>query len=66
MTDTTNTNPKVIDYFAHSVSERGGKRYFTAIGVAFKHKKGNGLTIKLNALPLGDEIVLFEPSEKPE
>ncbi len=67
MTDTTNkASLKAIDYFAHAVNVRGRKRYFTPIGVCFKHKKGPGLTIMLNAHPIGDEIVLFAPTEKPE
>ena len=68
MTQETSTKPtlKAIDFIAHSVSVRGDKRYFTAIGVCFKHKKGDGLTLKLNAHPIGDEIVLFPPSESPE
>lgn len=66
MPDPTKKTIKAIDYFAHSVSERGGKSHFTPIGVCFKHRKGNGITIKLNALPIGDEMVLFEPTETPE
>lgn len=67
MTEETNKQTAhVIDFIAHTVSERGGKRYFTPIGVCFKHKKGGGLTLKLNAHPIGDEIVLFPPSESPK
>ena len=38
------------------------KTIWTNLGVAFKNKSG-AITIKLNALPLGDTIVLIEPSE---
>jgi hypothetical protein len=53
---------------AYSVKEREGKQsIWTKIGVAFAHGKGTGLTIQLDALPLGDSIVLREPKDdKPE
>ena len=50
---------------AYSVKERGeGKQAFWArIGAAFPHGNGKGMTIQLDALPLGDSIVLLEPKE---
>ncbi|GLR89756.1 hypothetical protein [Bradyrhizobium iriomotense] len=57
----TNTQPTLI---AFSVKEREGKpAIWTKIGAAFPHGKGPGLTIQLDALPLGDRIVLREPKE---
>ena len=57
----SNTQPTLI---AYSVKEREGKQaIWTKIGAAFPHGKGNGLTIQLDALPLGDSIVLREPKE---
>lgn len=57
------TQPSLI---AYSVKERGeGKQaIWTKIGAAFPHGKGKGLTIQLDALPLGDSIVLTEPKEQ--
>jgi hypothetical protein len=57
------TQPTLI---AYSVKERGeGKQaIWTRIGAAFPHGKGNGLTIQLDALPLGDSIVLREPKDE--
>ena len=59
----SNTQPAFI---AYSVKERGeGKQaIWTKIGAAFPHGKGKGLTIQLDALPLGDSIVLREPKEE--
>ena len=54
------TQPTLI---AYSVKERdkGKQDIWTKIGAAFPHGKGHGLTIQLDALPLGDRIVLCEP-----
>jgi len=60
----SNTQPTLI---AYSVKEREGKQaIWTKIGAAFPHGKGKGLTIQLDALPLGDSIVLREPKDKDE
>jgi hypothetical protein len=57
----SNHQPTLI---AYSVKERGeGKQaIWTRIGAAFPHAKG-GFTIQLDALPLGDRIVLREPKD---
>ena len=59
------TQPILI---AYSVKDRGeGKQaIWTKIGAAFPHGKGKGLTIQLDALPLGDSIVLREPKDDKE
>jgi hypothetical protein len=48
---------------AYTVKDRGeGKKaIWTRIGAAFPHETGKGLTIRLEALPIGDRIVLTEP-----
>jgi hypothetical protein len=50
---------------AYTVKEHGdGKKpIWTRIAAAFPYERGNGLTIQLDALPLGDRIVLTEPKE---
>lgn len=56
----TNTQPT---YYAYSVKEREGKSsIWTKIGAVFPAK--GGMTIQLDALPLGDRIVLREPKEE--
>jgi hypothetical protein len=59
----SNNQPALI---AYSVKERGeGKKaIWTKIGAAFPHDNGNGMTIQLDALPLGDRIVLTEPKRE--
>jgi hypothetical protein len=47
---------------AYSVREREGqKAIWTKIGAAWPHGTGTGFTIQLEALPIGDRIVLTEP-----
>ena len=52
----------MIEFEANVVSEKpdGGKRW-TRIGVAFRTRSGNGLVVKLDAHPKGDELYLFPP-----
>ena len=58
----SNSQPTLI---AYSVKEREGKQaIWTKIGAAFPHGKGEGLTIQLDALPLGGRIVLVEPKDE--
>ena len=58
----SNNQPTLI---AFCVREREGKQaIWTKIGAAFPHGKGKGMTIQLDALPLGDSIVLREPKEE--
>ena len=53
------------DYFAYTVTEREGKdNFWTAIGAAWENKDGEGLSIRLTALPLDGEIVLRRPKDK--
>jgi hypothetical protein len=57
----SNEKPTLI---AYSVREREGqKAIWTRIGAAWPHGKGTGLSILLDALPIGDRIVLREPAE---
>jgi len=47
---------------AYSVREREGqKAVWTKIGAAWPRGTGPGFNIQLDALPLGDRIVLTEP-----
>jgi hypothetical protein len=47
---------------AYSIREREGqKAIWTRIGAAWSHGSGSGLSIQLEALPIGDRIVLTEP-----
>ena len=43
--------------------EKSGKTYWTRLGVAFKRDDG-GFSIKLEALPLGAEMVIFPPDDR--
>jgi len=57
----SNSQPAFI---AFSVKSRDGKpAIWTKIGVAFLHRT-SGCTIQLDALPIGDRIVLLEPKDE--
>jgi hypothetical protein len=54
--------PKGPDYVVYAVRERdGSKDVWTRIGAAFKHDKADGLTLLLDALPVGRKVVLMPP-----
>ncbi len=58
----TNTNrPR---YYAYTKASGTGKTPWIRIGAAFTIKEGKGLSVKLNALPIDGQVLLFEP--KPE
>ncbi|GEP60436.1 hypothetical protein [Reyranella soli] len=49
---------------AWHVSEKGTKKFWTRIGAAWPHKKGEGLTLQLELMPIADgRIVLLPPKE---
>ena len=56
--------PRGPDFIVYAVRDRDGARaLWTRIGAAFKHDKGPGVNILLDALPMGRKIVLMEPKE---
>lgn len=61
-----NSQRKYPTHRAYVVSERKGsdKASWREIGAAWPHDDGKGFSIKLDALPLGGEIVLREPADK--
>ena len=55
---------KMPDYVVYAVRERdGAKDVWTRIGAAFKHEK-DGVTLLLDALPVGRKVVLMPPREE--
>ncbi|WP_442582125.1 hypothetical protein ACSBOB_09220 [Mesorhizobium sp. ASY16-5R] len=54
-------------YIAYHVDERGEKKFWSRIGAAWRHQKGEGLTLQLDLIPVnGGRIVLRAPSEATE
>ena len=53
-------------FHVYSIRDRGRKEkaIFCKIGAAWPTQDGTGFSIQLDALPISDRIVLFEPSEK--
>jgi hypothetical protein len=69
MTDSTNNQPasKTPSHIAYHVKEsKSGKDYWTRIGAAWAHKKGNGFNIQIEIVPLDGRITLLIASEKSE
>ena len=58
-------NDNQPDFHAYAVSKSGDKSHYTRIGAAWANARG-GYGIRLNALPVNDEIVLFPPREEAE
>ncbi|MEL6828555.1 MAG: hypothetical protein AAFO63_00305 [Pseudomonadota bacterium] len=58
------------DYYNVTVAEEGtdGKTRFTKVGVAFPQRDDakSFMKIKLTALPLNGELILFEPKTRDE
>lgn len=50
------------DYRAFVTRQNGDKNYYTEIGVAWNVASG-GISIKLQALPVDGNIVLFPPKD---
>lgn len=53
---------KKPDLHAFTVTGTDEKPFYTKIGAAWKNKKG-GYGIRLDALPVNGEIVLFPPKD---
>jgi hypothetical protein len=66
-TDTTETEKKngakTPDFIAYAVIDRGAdkKAFWREIGTAWKHGDGNGLQVRLDALPLDGIVTLRVP-----
>ena len=56
-----------FDVFAIREREDGaGKDIFVKIGVAFKRRNAEGLTIMLDALPFGRKLAVLPPRDEAE
>lgn len=53
------------DFEVFAIRERddGGKDIFIKVGVAFKRRNAEGLTILLDALPLGRKLAVLPPED---
>jgi hypothetical protein len=45
---------------------KDGKNYSTRVGAGWIHRKGGGINVQLEAVPLDGRIVLFPVTEKSE
>ena len=65
MSNETKTTANKPAFYAYSVKDRPGKdAIWTKIGAAFPHEDGDGFTVQLEALPVGDKLTLRVPREK--
>ncbi|MEQ9587317.1 MAG: hypothetical protein RJS97_05145 [Parvibaculaceae bacterium] len=53
-------------YTAFQVTKSGDKTYWNRVGAAWENQDGNGVSIKLFAMPLDGEIVLRIRKENPD
>ena len=53
--------PRVPDFMAWHVSQKGEKSYWNKVGAAWVHKDARGYTLQLVSLPVGGRIVLRQP-----
>jgi hypothetical protein len=52
-----------FDVFAIREREGEGKDIFMKVGVAFKRRNAEGITILLDALPLGRKLAVLPPEK---
>ncbi len=57
------TNSRKPDFLVYTVKGHGDKSYFTKIGAAWMQNHSNGYNIVLDALPIGDRLILCEPKD---
>jgi hypothetical protein len=67
MSNETSKNSNRPAYVVFSVQERdrGQKAIWTRLGVAFKHREGDGLSLTLQAIPVNFDgrLVLMPPKD---
>lgn len=49
-------------FLAYHVAERGEKKFWTRIGAAWDHKDGEGFTVQLDLVPVGDGRIVLRPA----
>ncbi|MEO8722615.1 MAG: hypothetical protein ABI395_03705, partial [Sphingobium sp.] len=65
MTRTTNPStvePKLPDFHAWHVTNKGEKGFWTKVGAAWPHRDGKGFSLILSVIPIDGQIVLRQPS----
>lgn len=65
-TTTPTTEPKLPDFHAWHVTNKGEKGFWTKVGAAWPHRDGKGLSIQLDIMPMNGRIVLRKPTDKAE
>lgn len=55
-----------LDVLVCREDEKTKRTFWTRIGVAFPAKSGEGYSILLDALPIGNKLILRPPREKRE
>jgi hypothetical protein len=54
-------------FIAWHVEDKGKNAYWTRIGAAWRHEKGEGLTLQLDLLPVnGGRVILRAPKDSSE
>lgn len=68
MTESDNAGSKKPTYIAYFVKQGAERAFWTECGVAWPHKDGLGLRLKLDAVPVGGivELRINHPSTREE
>ena len=56
------TEPKLPDFHAWHVTNKGEKGFWTKVGAAWPHHDGKGLSLQLDVMPMDGRIVLRQHS----
>lgn len=63
--ENSNRKPREVRppaFIAFHVEEKGKNAYWTRIGAAWRHEKGDGLTLQLDLMPVsGGKVILRVP-----
>ena len=57
------SEPKVPDFHAWHVSNKGEQGFWTKVGAAWPHRDGKGLSLQLEVLQMNGRIVLRKPMD---
>jgi hypothetical protein len=62
-TTTTSSEPKAPDFVVWHVTSKGDKSCWHKVGASWMHKDKKGMTLQMEAIPLGGRIVLRKPTD---
>ena len=61
-TTASTAEPKLPDFHAWHVTNKGEKGFWMKVGAAWPHRDGKGLSLQLDVMPMNGRIVHRQPS----